>query len=1254
MIQFSIFSKICCRRLAGRGTAILDPHQQEALQLETARVLKNKILSNSSPGYEPNRGYIGKKQVRVPNYLFRSKSRGAHAHARGFARALLSRTVEEHYRTSHRLTRFIRDRGLTFQKSGSDGIYRIFTVPVTDSVVPLPKSVFLSIEHAARVLLISLRKVLQSIYGAPSLSESAFVEHLPPEARKIFIHAAAHSPHYLPQLHHPVMMEYPFMDQVGLDLVLVEEYLRDPRDIPFRMLELNAGSPSGASNNTSILEGLFREDPALLESIGPVFLNDHFRILRETYESLGRGWTGRPDGIPVILPPGGANGAAPEIHQIALRSGVPYCDPGQLYPDEEGWIHVRTVDGRDPVVTAVHSRVNSDSALFDPARGIHLRDPDTGQPLYCLDTLKPWSAGKPEYLRDGRGRPVPLESEYTLPGGIAAIHSRKLYLGGLNRLLDNKMILSILINHAPDFARREIERQGLSLQAGGIRSPEDLPPVPDSVHRIEERPEDWVIKAPNLSGGTGVHVLLSMDEPARRKVLEEVRLNPGGFAYQKVVKIARLPVAVRSRSGYRFANLAADIRMWVFFGAQGELPRLTHNALVRFAPEETGPMSSIVNTSKGGGYAPFVVVDDGGSPDAVPAKKLAVPPEPLSPKCGIPVFAAAQILRMADWVSELRESLRSHGETAGGILDRVEALRLQMREVASFFDLDCQIALHSLRGMAERGWDRERQGAFACAIENLQAEWVSALPPLADAFDPEWNFRLEELRSLDPEVSKQGIHGAELRGERRRLRALASVCRKRGRSDTCRKREWGRLEKLARAFESVFSRLNESSPLPDEFVTRRMERELGRFCAGAVKALERSGARELAEAFGSGKMRIRRFEESGPASGLKRDPRHASEWEWIHEQSLAESDFIDSSVQGIRREWMDTQKEILRTPEEEWGERIGEARIRHFRKHPELAEVQQLIEIGQNGDPHALWPVLRFLPYAAWNLSEYARSRRVTAKEILPRLCTFGRSNAASPASGECFIRKRSPHGLLSAGECLIWIARGQSPFTQAYTLGHELVHAVQLEDLMELERRALAAGSLEFAAFLRDYGVYHAQLAPVRGTGGGGVVQSRTPLYGLPDRMVSQFFSPVIRELRAGLSESGLQYQKVLQKYGGGFGFMMPVAPAVRVKALREVYPALENLKNLLFAQECGLELRVDPLAAALPTANAAELRIHRGEMLALGRDPRPPGSLLHRVASFQLYGVRFPINGGLDPSVQAGTAVIRLGQAYNQSEQQ
>ena len=44
---------------------------------------------------------------------------------------------------------------------------------------------------------------------------------------------------------------------------------------------------------------------------------------------------------------------------------------------------------------------------------------------------------------------------------------------------------------------------------------------------------------------------------------------------------------------------------------------MSHNALVRYAPQEKGKMSSIVNTSAGGGYAPFVITDDTNSPEAV-------------------------------------------------------------------------------------------------------------------------------------------------------------------------------------------------------------------------------------------------------------------------------------------------------------------------------------------------------------------------------------------------------------------------------------------------------------------------------------------------------------------------------------------------------------------------------------------------------------------------------------------------------------
>jgi hypothetical protein len=260
------------------------------------------------------------------------------------------------------------------------------------------------------------------------------------------------------------MKDYPFLDNVGLDLVLVEEYFQNRGkltglvlqgradelpELPFKVLELNAGSPSGASNNANILEGILREDPEVLDSLGRVIPNDHFKILRETYRSLGESWTGRSDGVQVLLPPGGANGAAPEIHQLSAYSGLVYCDPGQLFQDKEGWIRLRTVDGTDPVVTSIYSRVNSDSALFDREKGVLLRDPESGESIFCVDVLKPWKSSDPEFLQDDQGNPVPLESDYAIPGALDAIVSRKLYMGGLNRLLDNKIILATLTDYAP-------------------------------------------------------------------------------------------------------------------------------------------------------------------------------------------------------------------------------------------------------------------------------------------------------------------------------------------------------------------------------------------------------------------------------------------------------------------------------------------------------------------------------------------------------------------------------------------------------------------------------------------------------------------------------------------------------------------------------------------------------------------------------------------------------------------------------------
>jgi uncharacterized circularly permuted ATP-grasp superfamily protein len=331
---------------------------------------------------------------------------------------------------------------------------------------------FNTIEKAAQTLIVSLRCVIQDIYGSKSIKDSGFVKSLPIEIRKIFIDAIKESPNYFPQLHHPNMKRYPFFDNVGLDLVLIEDYFEQSKNfedllkskktdklpnLPFRILELNAGAPSGASNNMNVLEGHYEQNPEVLNSLGRLMPNDHFQVLAETYKSLGEDWTGIKEGIQVILPPGGMNGAAPEIHNLAAYSGLVYADPVQLFADEKGYIRLRTINGSNPIVTAIYSRINADSALFDIDKCIILRDADTNEPIYLRDSLKLGKDGEAPFVLDVYGNPIPLQSDYAVPGLLDAILSRKIYMGGLNRILDNKIILAALTTYAPKYFSSKIK-----------------------------------------------------------------------------------------------------------------------------------------------------------------------------------------------------------------------------------------------------------------------------------------------------------------------------------------------------------------------------------------------------------------------------------------------------------------------------------------------------------------------------------------------------------------------------------------------------------------------------------------------------------------------------------------------------------------------------------------------------------------------------------------------------------------------------
>src|SRR5690606_8295813 len=131
--------------------------------------------------YNPNLGFIGTVKVDVANYIFSSKrKRAPYNHSKALVKNLLSREVSVHLKESQKLTRFIRKRDLTFQKSDDAGNYKIFTVPCTTTIVPLQKSVFNTIEKAAQSLIVSLRCVIQDIYGSKSVKASPFVKSLPP------------------------------------------------------------------------------------------------------------------------------------------------------------------------------------------------------------------------------------------------------------------------------------------------------------------------------------------------------------------------------------------------------------------------------------------------------------------------------------------------------------------------------------------------------------------------------------------------------------------------------------------------------------------------------------------------------------------------------------------------------------------------------------------------------------------------------------------------------------------------------------------------------------------------------------------------------------------------------------------------------------------------------------------------------------------------------------------------------------------
>ena len=1250
-------------------------------------VIKAKNQRRKLHPYNPNLGFIGTVKVDVANYIFSSKrKRAPYNHSKALAKNLLSREVSIHLKESKNLTKFIKKRDLTFQKSDANGNYKIFTVPCTTTIVPLQKSVFNTIEKAAQSLVVSLRCVIQDIYGSKSIKDSPFVKSLPEDIKKIFIQAIKESPNYFPQLHHPNMKKYPFFDNVGLDLVLVEDYVEQsknfeqilkakkfdklPHQLPFRILELNAGAPSGASNNMNVLEGHYEQNPEVLDSMGKLMPNDHFQILAETYKSLGEDWTNIKDGIQVILPPGGMNGAAPEIHNLAAYSGLVYADPVQLFQDERGHIRLRTINGSNPIVTAIYSRINADSALFDIEKGIILKDPDTNEPIYLRDSLKLGEEGEAPLVLDVNGDPIPLQSDYAVPGLLDAILTRKIYMGGLNRILDNKIILATLTTYAPKFFSPKLKELGLQTNQK-IMPPETLPPKKESVAIIEKNMDDWVIKAPNLSGGSGIYIMKTLSESAKKEVLEMVKKNPSHFAYQKLVKIARIPVAMRDRKSTRFANLAADIRLWVFYGGGSKaLPRMTHNALVRYAPEEKGPMSSIVNTSKGGGYAPFVVIDDVGSPESVTASEFIKSKNPVPLQTHLPMFVAAQLIQVARLASEMYKHLSTGTAESYTLLGLALSLKTQCREVLSFLNPRAIEPIYKIIDLLESKQAHLPIAAYFEKINNNQIELVMLLEKLEKKNKLPKGFRdsMDELIVLDMDIVYQNYTPEHRKHDRKVLKNLSGLINENAQDN----------KKLQADFKQLIKILRSSveAHFPRESITGRPAQNLMKlietFMNTARDRLQDSEkAIEFAKIFtietSHPELKFETFGLSESSLNMTSDFLSATQKEFATGELLTESTFIPEHIKEARNAWLKIESEAKRIPKDNRDTFIAKKRKAHFTQFPFLARMTEIMN-SRRVSVKELIELMPAMPYAHYNLTMFAKKQGLSLEEIFTNELTPNKISilsskkirenhlSAREDAGECFAKKRKSHGLFSDSDIFIWIRRELDPLTQIYTAGHEVIHYHQIEETTRLEARALSDGAIAQAYFLNFYGNFLGISAASLEGLSVDISVERQPLYGLADRIIPHFFTKLITEIRDGINSSCEDYEAVLNKYGSLFGYMMPNSNQVKVKALQEVIPALENAKNIRFAKELGIEINWDEIRSALPNANEQQIKANAPKIIRAIKKALPDYEALTAIGNHQFYGVSFARKLDLSRSITLRPilSTISLGNSYNQTQQQ
>ncbi|MBL6989186.1 MAG: circularly permuted type 2 ATP-grasp protein [Bacteriovoracaceae bacterium] len=556
------------------------------------------------------------------NYLLNNDG-SAKAYIKDFVAGLLTRSPQQNQTLFQKMAKEHGLREMTFKvKDKTTGKYdKIFTVSF-NGVAPITKQYYDELIGSTAPMMQAMRDLLQRIYSsnAPT-AQNLGIAGLPKDVQDLFLRVINETIYLEKKLRDPRMKDYPFLPVAGFDAAVGNLDKMKPV-----FYEVNDSTPSGLSNQIQLMDVFRQQAPELFSKIeGQIPADKTFKLLKAAIDDNAKAWTGRSDGISVVISPGIFNGAHPDVASIAQFSGMPLVRVQDLYTDVAGNIRLNIGKNKDnPVVTGVYNRMETSFLLQSNKRGVPLISPyyednvEVGRRLGV--DLRPGVIYRFKYDAqeeiigvelDAQGRPL-LEETFekmgvdpqrpsSTPGElIDAVLDKKLFVSNVGgRVLDDKRLFQAMAEHiAPKYVK-----DGRAV-AG---PPRTLKRDEYEAFYKSDNLKGYVVKAPDMSGGDGIYLMVNLTPQKQQEVVKMVQLNPDRYIIQEFADVSVITRPEVSQSGEVVMGTGAlDWRVFPVQFADGTVDAGTNSLLIRTA----GEGSASTNTSQGGGYGLGLVLEE--------------------------------------------------------------------------------------------------------------------------------------------------------------------------------------------------------------------------------------------------------------------------------------------------------------------------------------------------------------------------------------------------------------------------------------------------------------------------------------------------------------------------------------------------------------------------------------------------------------------------------------------------------------------